>query len=85
MIELIIEDNEIKNQDIKNFIKNIPREKLKEMFLIFLESKIEKNKSNKWEDFINDIEKIETKDVSAYINEASKDIRENLNFREVYE
>jgi len=42
MIELIIEDNEIKNQDIKNFIKNIPKEELKEMFLFFLENKLQK-------------------------------------------
>jgi len=85
MIELIIEDNEIKNQDIKNFIKNIPKEELKEMFLFFLENKLEKKQKNRWENFINDIEKIETKEVSKYIQQSSQDIRENLNFREVYE
>lgn len=36
---------------------------------------------NIYEDFINNIEKIETKGVSKYIQTASKEIRENLNFR----
>ena len=36
---------------------------------------------NIYEDFINNIEKIETKEVSKYIQIASKNIRKNLNFR----
>lgn len=84
MVNITLNDSEIKSKKIKDMLKNMPQEELKKLFLNFLEKKFN-SKQNRWKDFTNSIEELNITNISHNINKASKELRDNFSLRDVDE
>ncbi len=84
MVNITLNDSEIKSKKIKDMLKNMPQEEIKKLFLNFLEKNFN-SKQNRWKDFTNSIEELNITNISQNINKASKELRDNFSLRDVDE
>ncbi len=81
MLNITIEDKDIQNSKIKQILETMTQKEIKDMFMNFLESKL--NNTDKWDKLVNDIEKLKISNVSDEIIKTSKEFRNSFNLREV--
>ena len=84
MVNITLNDSEIKSKKIKDMLKNMPQEEIKKLFLNFLEKNFN-SKQNRWKDFTNSIEELNITNISQNINKASKELRDNFSLRDIDE
>ena len=81
MLNITIEDKDIQNSKIKQILETMTQKEIKDIFMNFLESKL--NNTDKWDKLVNDIEKLKISNVSDEIIKTSKEFRNSFNLREV--
>ncbi len=81
MFNITLEEKEIKNPNIKRILETMSHKEIKELFINFLENRL--NSSNKWDNFIDDIEKLKISGISEKIEKSSKEFRDSFNIREI--
>ena len=84
MFNIVVDDSEIKNSQIKEMLKSMSKEEIKKLFINFLEKDLAK-KDNNWSQFANSFDELNIPNISDKIAKTSKEFRESFELREINE